>query len=81
MNELPAFGFDIGKHKIHACLLRDGCCKHKVFCNDIDGFQALRDWLAYHEISRVHACMEAAGGWSEALAKPGKLQSLNRNGS
>ena len=62
-------GIDISKLKFDACLVRDsGKLRHKVFPNTPAGFRQLSDWLAKHHVERAHACLEATGAYSEALA-------------
>lgn len=68
MTLLP-LGIDISKSKFDVALLRDtGKLKHRVFPNTQAGFGQLSDWLAKQQVERVHACMEATGAYSEALA-------------
>ena len=62
-------GIDISKRKFDACLIRDaGKLRHKVFLNSPAGFAQLSAWITKHQIGRVHACLEATGAYSEALA-------------
>ena len=65
-------GIDISKAKLDAALLKpDGKYRSKVFPNDATGFKSLLQWLDTHVPSgkaEVHACMEATGGYHEALA-------------
>jgi hypothetical protein len=66
---LPPLGLDLTKLKFNACLLRaDGKPRHKVFTNNPDGFAQLAGWLSRQGVGRVHACMEAAGTYVDALA-------------
>jgi transposase len=61
-------GIDIGKSEF-ACELVDGeKHTHKKFNNTIHGFEQLSAWLRNRKARKVHACMEATGGWSEELA-------------
>jgi transposase len=62
-------GIDISKLKFDVALLREGKFKSKVFSNDRGGFEALWHWLVQHGATKVHACMEATGGYEEALAE------------
>jgi transposase len=65
----PALGIDISKLKFNVCLINtSGKRKHKVFPNTLTGFEQLREWLSTQGIERVHACLEATGTYSEALA-------------
>jgi transposase len=62
-------GIDISKRKFDACLLREGGrLRHRVFPNTPDGFSQLSAWLSQQKVERVHACLEATGAYSEALA-------------
>lgn len=66
---LHSLGIDISKLKFDVALLRDtGKFKHRVFPNTPAGFGQLSAWLAKQKVERVHACMEATGAYSEALA-------------
>jgi transposase len=62
-------GVDIGKSDFHCALVdEDGKPKAQSFPNSQLGFERLRKWLINRKVERVHACMEATGGWSEELA-------------
>lgn len=61
-------GLDVSKAKIDCALLMKNKLKSKVFPNTSEGFQALSDWLERQGASRVHACCEATGTYSEAVA-------------
>lgn len=63
-----ALGIDIAKKKFDVALLRGGKFKAKVFENSPAGFVALKDWLHFHGVTKVHACMEATGILFEGLA-------------
>jgi transposase len=65
---MKVLGLDIAKAKFDACLLlADG--KHRsTFANTPAGFALLDQWLARHDISGLHACMEATGNWGLDLA-------------
>jgi transposase len=68
VNSSP-LGIDISKAKFDACLIREnGKPRHRVFANTPDGFTQLSAWLSKHHTERVHACLEATGAYSEALA-------------
>lgn len=65
----PALGIDISKLKFNVCLIQQSSkLKHKVFPNNSAGFEQLRDWLTRQGIEQVHACLEATGTYSEAVA-------------
>lgn len=64
-----ALGIDISKQKFDVALLRDnGKFKHRVFPNTPTGFLQLSAWLEKQKVERVHACLEATGMYSEAVA-------------
>jgi transposase len=66
---LPALGLDVAKLKFNACLIREGGkLRHHVFANNEDGFSQLSEWLTKNGVIQVHACLEATGTYSEALA-------------
>lgn len=62
-------GIDIGKRDFHCALLGDDARpKLHSFPNSSAGFEGLAKWLSNRKVDRVHACLEATGGWSEELA-------------
>src|SRR3712207_1920588 len=68
MTLLP-LGINVSKAKFDVCLVRDtGKLKHRAFPNTPAGFAQLSEWLAKLKAERVHACLEATGAYSEALA-------------
>ncbi len=68
--DLHILGVDIAKLKFNVCLIReDGRLRHRVFANNPAGFTHLSEWLKKNHVSQVHACLEATGTYSEALAK------------
>jgi transposase len=60
-------GIDVGKEYIDSELLGEKRATKRVN-NTIRGFEQLAAWLRNRKIHKVHACMEATGGWSEELA-------------
>jgi transposase len=67
--DLHILGIDVSKLKFNICLIReDGRLRHRVFTNNEAGFSALSHWLTKNHVSQVHACLEATGTYSEALA-------------
>jgi len=48
--------------------LSEGRCRSNSFPNSAVGFERLVSWLGHRKVERVHACLEATGGWSEDLA-------------
>jgi transposase len=66
---LPVLGIDVAKLKFNVCLRReDGKLRHRVFANNDSGFTQLSEWLKKNHLPQVHACLEATGTYSEALA-------------
>lgn len=65
---LMHLGLDVSKAKIDCALLLQGKIKSKVITNNREGFEVLKLWLAKQGASRVHACCEATGTYSEAIA-------------
>ena len=61
-------GLDVSKAKVDCALLLKNKVKSKVFPNNPEGFKSLMAWLAKHGVGRVHACCEATGTYSEAIA-------------
>lgn len=70
MDELPSaiLGLDVSKAKIDCALLLNGKLRSKVIANTPKGFAALVQWLHEHGADRVHACCEATGVYSDAVA-------------
>lgn len=64
-----ALGVEIAKASFDVCLIKpNGKAKHKVFVNTRHGFEQLLHWLSSHEITDLHACLEATGTYGEPLA-------------
>jgi transposase len=68
METLDFLGIDIAKKTFEAALLRNDKLKHKKFLNNPDGFKQLDAWLLKQSSIGIHACLEATGSYSEALA-------------
>lgn len=68
MDTLDFLGIDIAKKTFDAALLRNDKLKHKKFLNNSDGFKQLDAWLLKQSVIGIHACLEATGSYSEALA-------------
>ncbi len=67
--EPTILGIDVGKMNFHASMLfADGKTASKSFPNNATGFEQLAKWISNRKVDFVHACLEATGGWSEALA-------------
>jgi transposase len=65
---LPTLGIDISKASFHVELSLNDKLRHRRFANRKEGFAELSAWLTKHKITTVHACLEATGPYSEALA-------------
>ncbi len=63
-----SLGIDVGKRELHAVLLQDDRTASKSVANSPPGIGQLQTWLKNRKVSRVHACLEATGGYSEDLA-------------
>ena len=61
-------GIDVSKRTLDVALIFDNRTLCKQFKNSADGFESLAAWLASLQITRVHACLEATGAYSEAVA-------------
>ena len=65
---LPTLGIDISKDSFHVELSVNDKLRHRQFSNRPVGFAELSAWLAKQKVPGVHACLEATGSYSEALA-------------
>src|SRR6266852_5651765 len=65
---LPTLGIDISKDSFHLELSINNKLRHRKFANRKEGFGELCVWLVKHKATQVHACLEATGPYSEALA-------------
>lgn len=65
---LPSLGIDISKDSFHVELSINNKLRHRRFSNRNEGFVELSAWLAKHKATPVHACLEATGPYSEAVA-------------
>ncbi len=67
---MHVLGIDVAKLKFDVALVVEGKFRTKVFEYDAEGFEALKRWLARHDVklSELHACMEATSHYSERLA-------------
>jgi transposase len=61
-------GLDVSKAKVDCALLLNGKVKSKVVSNHQDGFETLKQWLSKQGANHVHACCEATGTYSDAIA-------------
>ena len=62
-------GIDVGKSDVHVFLLDGEKTARHSFPNSRAGFSQLDRWLRNRKVERIHACLEATGGFSEALAE------------
>src|SRR5919106_429126 len=65
---LPTLGIDISKDSFHVELSLNNKLRHRRFTNGKEGFAQLAAWFVKHKVPVVHACLEATGPYSEALA-------------
>ncbi len=65
---IPILGIDIAKAKFDVALIVNDGYKMKAFSNNDDGFTCLLAWLNKHNVTSLHACMEATSRYGEALA-------------
>jgi len=61
-------GIDVSKKTLDAALIFDNRTFCKQFRNSSEGFELLAAWLAFLQITQVHACLEATGSYGEAVA-------------
>ncbi len=61
-------GIDVSKKTLDAALIFNNRTLSKQFKNSLDDFHQLAAWLKSLQITRVHACLEATGTYSEAVA-------------
>jgi transposase len=62
-------GIDVAKKEFVVELLGSAKPRRATFKNRPDGFEKLAAWLAKWKVDRVHACLEATGGYERALAR------------
>lgn len=62
-------GIDIAKDSFQATLLDGGKKYRRSFSNRAKELADLTKWLSKHEVTQVHACMEATGTYWEAVAE------------
>jgi transposase len=62
-------GIDIAKNTFEACLLNGKKAAQGSFANEAAGFAKLERWLKKRQVTRVHACLEATGRYSEGVAE------------
>ena len=62
-------GIDVSKDKHDLILVIEEKKYHKEISNDAKGFSYLKRWLEVHQVSQVHACLEATGQYGESIAE------------
>jgi len=65
---LPTLGIDVSKDSFHVELSINDKLRHRRFANRKEGFAEGGTWLGKQKATVVHACLEATGPYSEALA-------------
>ncbi len=66
---MDVLGIDLAKLTFDATLLTTTGAQHYAsFPNTIEGFTQLQGWLLQHDVTALHACMEATNIYWEALA-------------
>jgi len=65
---LPPLGLDVAKVSFQAHLRWDGKSASHGFANSAGGFEQLEDWTTSLGVQQFHACLEATGTYSDALA-------------
>jgi len=61
-------GIDLAKDTYQVTLLHDTQTHRQSFPNEAAAFPRLTAWLQQHEVTTLHACMEATGRYGDALA-------------
>ena len=66
---MDVLGIDLAKLTFDATLLTTSGTQHYAsFPNTVEGFTQLQTWLLQHDVTVLHACMEATNIYWEALA-------------
>src|SRR5512138_1657867 len=66
---MDVLGIDLAKLTFDATLLTTTATQHyQAFPNTPEGFSQLQAWLTQHNVTELHACMEATNIYWEALA-------------
>ncbi len=66
---MDVLGIDLAKLTFDATLLTTtGAQPYASFPNTVEGFTQLQAWLLQHDVTALHACMEATNIYWEALA-------------
>lgn len=62
-------GIDVSKAKLDCCLKLGNRYLHRVFKNNREGYEKLKQWLDKYAVGSIHACLEATGIYGEAVAE------------
>jgi len=62
-------GIDVSKETLDVALLQEADLKHGKFLNTKEGFARLLRWLHKAGAEDLHACLEATGQYSDAVAE------------
>lgn len=66
---MDVLGIDLAKETFDATLrTATGAQHYAAFANTPEGFTQLQAWLVAHDITTLHACMEATNIYWQALA-------------
>src|SRR3954451_15444019 len=66
---MDVLGLDLAKLTFDATLLTaNGAQHYQSFPNTPEGFTQLQTWLSQHDVTTLHACMEATNIYWEAIA-------------
>jgi transposase len=65
----PVLGIDIAQETFDVALIVEGKTRHEHFENNPEGFKCLIRWVRKYARGAIHACMEATGQYSDALAE------------
>jgi len=68
MNQV-VLGIDVSKETLDVALLQDANLKFGKFENTQEGFARLYKWLHIAKVEHLHACLEATGQYSDAVAE------------
>jgi transposase len=69
MNTSAQLGIDVAKKTFRVALRQADKVRQRQFANTPAGFAELAAWLRQHTSTPVHACLEATGSYSDALAR------------
>ena len=64
----PALGIDVSKDTLDVSVIIGGKPLGRQFANTQEGYDALIGWIKHRKLGQVHACLEATGRYSLAVA-------------